>query len=225
MVKPVLLYGAGIWGTENRQVINTVQNKACRFFLGVQKTASNIATRGEMGWISIYTCQKLEVIRLWCRLCNLPATRLTKHVFQWSFDLAQNRMKKWDYFVLKMYRLNDPDFLNVIQPRFTPAIIQQSFSILKTAKNQQRENYLFNDRNLINCNKLRTYGCFTSRLITEDYVKLNIPRHDCRILSMLRCGTLPLHVENGRWCRPVKPLDQRICTYCNQNQMKMKYTF
>ena len=32
MVKPVLLYGAGIWGTENRQVINTVQNKACRFF-------------------------------------------------------------------------------------------------------------------------------------------------------------------------------------------------
>ena len=24
MVKPVLLYGAGIWGTENRRVINTV---------------------------------------------------------------------------------------------------------------------------------------------------------------------------------------------------------
>ena len=37
MVKPVLLYGAGIWGTENRQVINTVQNKACRFFLGEYK--------------------------------------------------------------------------------------------------------------------------------------------------------------------------------------------
>ena len=72
-----------------------------------------------MGWISIYTYQKLEVIRLWCRLCNLPATRLTKYVFQWSFDLAQNRMKNWEYFVLKMYRLNDLDFLNVIQPRLT----------------------------------------------------------------------------------------------------------
>ena len=48
MVKPVLLYGAGIWRTENRQVINTVQNKACRFFLGVQKTVSNIARRGEI---------------------------------------------------------------------------------------------------------------------------------------------------------------------------------
>ena len=163
-----------------------------------------------MGWISIYTCQKLEVIRLWCRLCNLPATRLTKHVFQWSFDLAQNRMKNWEYFVLEMYRLNDLDFLNVIQPRFTPAIIQQSLSILKTAENQQWENDLPNDPNLINGNKLRTYRCFKSRLVTEDYVKLIIPRHERRILSMLRCGTLPLHVETGRWCRPVKPLDQRI---------------
>ena len=64
MVKPFLLYGTGIWGTENRQMIKTGQNKACRFFLGVQKTVSNIATRGDMGWISIYTCQKLEVMRL-----------------------------------------------------------------------------------------------------------------------------------------------------------------
>ena len=33
------------------------------------------------------------------------------------------------------------------------------------------------------------------------------------------CGTLPLHVETGRWCRPVKPLDQRICRYYNQNKV------
>ena len=90
------------------------------------------------------------MIRLWCRLCNLPAPRLTKHVLQWSFDLAQNRIKNWEYFVFKMYRLNDLDFLNVMQPRFTPAIIQQSFSILKTAENQQWENDLFNKRNLLN---------------------------------------------------------------------------
>ena len=60
MVTPVLLYGAGIWGTENRQAINTVQNKF--FFLEVQTTASNIATRGKTGWISSYSCQKLSEI-------------------------------------------------------------------------------------------------------------------------------------------------------------------
>ena len=142
-----------------------------------------------------------------------------KHVFQWFFDLAQNRIKNWEYFVLKIYRLNDLEFLKVTRPRFIPAIIQQSFSILKIAENKQWVKYLFNDRNLVNDNKLRTYECFKSRLVTEDYVKLNIPRHERRILSMLRCGTLPLHVETGRWCRPVKPFDQRICTYCDQNEV------
>ena len=56
-------------------------------------------------------------------------------------------------------------------------------------------------------------------------MKLNIPRHERRILSMLRCGTSPLHVETGRWCRPVKPLDQRICTYCNQNEIENEVHF
>ena len=46
-----------------------------------------------------------------------------------------------------MYRLNDLDFLNVIQPRFIPAIIQQPFSILKTTENQQWKYDLFNDQN------------------------------------------------------------------------------
>ena len=173
-----------------------------------------------MGWIYIYTCQKLEVIRLWCRLCNLPATRLTKHVFQWSFDLVQNRMKNWEYFFLEMYMLND---LDGIQPRFTPATIQQSFSILKTAENQQWEHDLFNNWNL--ATNYEHINVLKSRLVREDYVKLNIPRHERRILSMLRCGTLPIHVETGRWCRPVKPLDQRICTYCNQNKIENEVHF
>ena len=97
------------------------------------------------------------------------------------FALAQNRMKNWEYFVLKMYKLNDLDFPHVIQPRFSLAIIQQSFSILKTAENQQWKNVLFKNRNLINGNKLRTYICFKCSLVTEDYVKLNIPRQERRI--------------------------------------------
>ena len=58
MVEPVLLYGAGIWGKENRQVIITVQNKACRFLL-VQRTASDIATRGEISLLLRATLAQL----------------------------------------------------------------------------------------------------------------------------------------------------------------------
>ena len=42
-VEPVLFYCAGIWG-----LTDTVQNKACKYFLGVGQNASNVATRGDM---------------------------------------------------------------------------------------------------------------------------------------------------------------------------------
>ena len=59
-----------------------------------------------------------------------------------------------------------------LDPTYNPRIV---LNIKKTAENQQWENDLFNDRNVINGNKLRTYKCFENRLVTEDYVKLKGP--------------------------------------------------
>ena len=99
-MQPVLLNGAGVWGTSEKSVLNMVQNEACRFFLGVPKNAANSATRGDMGWLSVFSKQKLEVIRLWCRLKNTNNDRLTKHVFHWSYTLAnqtRSRKKTWEF--------------------------------------------------------------------------------------------------------------------------------
>ena len=37
LVEPILFYCSGIWGLTDYGTINTVQNKACRYFLGVGK--------------------------------------------------------------------------------------------------------------------------------------------------------------------------------------------
>ena len=42
LVKPVLFYGAGILGLGEHKKINTVQNKACRYFLGLGKNAAKM---------------------------------------------------------------------------------------------------------------------------------------------------------------------------------------
>ena len=49
LVEPVLFYGAGIWGLGEQKKINTVQNKACRYFLGLGKNSVNVASQGDMG--------------------------------------------------------------------------------------------------------------------------------------------------------------------------------
>ena len=46
LVEPVLFYGAGVWNVTNFKEVQTVQNKACRLFLGGSKCAANVALRG-----------------------------------------------------------------------------------------------------------------------------------------------------------------------------------
>jgi hypothetical protein len=56
MVEPVLMYWSGIWGTKSFNVKNSVQNKACKYFLSVGKNTSNNTRRYGL----VY--QKLNVI-------------------------------------------------------------------------------------------------------------------------------------------------------------------
>ena len=73
---------------------------------------------------------------------------------------------------------------------------------------------LFNDVGHANGNKLRTYRQYETELQIESYVKLSLHRDHRRILSMFRCGNLPLHMETGRFARPKFPAEQRTCFHC-----------
>ena len=50
IVEPVLFYCSGIWGNRKYTKVEGVLNKACRYFLGVSKNASNLSSKGDMGW-------------------------------------------------------------------------------------------------------------------------------------------------------------------------------
>lgn len=63
-MEPIMYYVAGVCGTDIRRIIQLIQNKALRYFLGSKKIASNTATRGYLGWCLAYTKQILEVFRL-----------------------------------------------------------------------------------------------------------------------------------------------------------------
>ena len=80
LVTPVLNYGSALWGTANYRCANTIQNRACRFFLGVGSHTSTNAIRAEMGWSPQLHKQYIEVLRLYCRLRSLEPGRLARDV-------------------------------------------------------------------------------------------------------------------------------------------------
>jgi hypothetical protein len=93
------------------KVINTVQNRASRFFLGVPKNASSIATRGDLRSTSAVTKQRIELYRFWYKLCHLQENRLPSRVHAWSLRL--NRC--WDVRVKKLMKDQEIDDLLTFQ--------------------------------------------------------------------------------------------------------------
>jgi hypothetical protein len=63
LVWPVINYGAAIWGTKEYTNINSVHNRACRFFMGVGKFTPTAALQGDMGWTVPQVRQGTSVIR------------------------------------------------------------------------------------------------------------------------------------------------------------------
>ena len=93
LVEPILYYCSGIWGLTGSIKVNTVQNKACRYFLGVGKNAANLTTRGDMGWTDCLVNQRLETCRFFCKLTNIENVRLVKQIFMWP-NLMVNAGRK-----------------------------------------------------------------------------------------------------------------------------------
>ena len=82
-MQPTLSYCSAICLT-NYSKITTVQNKACRYFLGTGKNAANLATRGDMDWTDCYVNQKIECCSLFSKLVNTSDDRFVKIIFNWS---------------------------------------------------------------------------------------------------------------------------------------------
>ena len=224
-VLPVIAYSAGIWGFKDLGVLCTAQNKACRFFLGVPTQTPNIATQGDMGWLSLSVACKLETVRLWSRLMNMNDNRIAKKIFTWSAHIAGPRYRNWNFMLADL--LNSLDLghlqrLALINSRFVLNMVKDRLSV--KGHNLWFDN-LWNDVNKPNGNKLRTYRTFKTELRAESYLLLNISRFQRRNLARLRHGVLPLAIETGRYSKPKTPLEQRLCKLCTANTIESEVHF
>ena len=70
--------------------------------------------------------------------------------------------------------------------------------------------------------KLRTYRTFKSRKELEPYLDV-LSRNDRQLLCNLRCGTIPLAIETGRWSNTPEP--ERLCKICDEIKVESEVHF
>ena len=221
LVEPVLFYGSGLWGLSEHKKINTIQNKACRYFLGLGKNASNIASRGDMGLSSCISKQRLEACRMYFKLENITEQRLVKKVFQWSSTHGMSWERRFRSFIdnIGLQHLLDRSDMSL---KSKLKCVKEKLTVIDSNTWKSK---LWNDVSQENGNKLRTYRLYKTDLIAENYVKLNMERSHRRILAKFRSGSLPLQVETGRYKKPKVPLENRICKFCSDNTVEDEMHF
>ena len=210
-VLPVMVYAAGVWGFKNYDKLDNLQRKAMRYFLGVHRFASNHVIEGDMGWPPTSVSRHVEMLRLWNRLVTLRENRLTKKIFDYDYNCLNNN---WSSEVKQIFTKIDKIDLFLSK---SLCDVEEAKDILFKVEIDKWEQTRYSK-----C-KLRYYNIFKTEFGVEDYVKLNLPKYKRSIIAQFRSGILPLSVETGRF-RNI-PLEDRICIFCNHNQIEDEFHF
>ena len=154
-----------------------------------------------MDWGSCIVKQKLETVRLWCRLKQKPETRISSIVAHWSHNIHNSWGKRVLSFVSE-YNLEEVMLAD--RP-------EKSVSIsLRKQWLRQTEIENWKRKLMANGNKLRTYRTYKTQFQAEHYVKMNMSRDQRKVLAKFRSCNLPLEIVKGRYTRPKTPLSDRI---------------
>ena len=202
-VTPILDYCSGVWGYAGFDKINTIQNRALRYYLGVHRFAPNLAINGDMGLTSCRIRRKIAMLKLWNRLLDMDDDRLTKQIFVKDKQLCKNN---WSADIKKVFE--EIDSLSIFEEEQN-VNIDFAKGIFDSKLCEQWKN------DIEQVPKLRTYRIFKNEYETEPYVRCIWNRSHRSLLAQLRSGILPLRVETGRYQNI--PPEFRLCLMCNEN--------
>ena len=210
-VAPILDYCSGVWGFGNHNKCDTIQNRAIRFFMGVHRFSPNLAINGDMGWVSCNTRRKVEMIRYWNRLQNMPDTSITKRVFIWDKRFARHNWSSNIKQIIDEIGIQDAFDNNMI---IDVNYARQSLHSKMCLKWKE---------DVINVPKLRTYVRFKDTYTSETYLQKVSNRQHRSAISQFRCGILPLSIETGRYTNI--PEEFRLCLMCDENVIESEVHF
>ena len=220
MIRPILCYGAEIWSTfdGNKKVfqntdgilkfldsldIENVHVKFCKFLLGVNKRAVNLAVKGDLGRFPIGISCMLQAFKYWYHIQSSNSI-LLREALAVSQDLHKERIFTWFSFFSSLCKL-----INVKPSDIT----SEAFVLLKEKLCDCYIQY-WSDR-IKTFSKMDTYCLLKQRFGFENYIRdVNIRTHRI-ILSKMRISNHRLAIETGRFSKT--PRNDRLCLFCKAN--------
>jgi hypothetical protein len=214
LVRPVLEYGAEIWGEKKWKEGEALQIEMGRRVLGVNKLTTREVIQGELGLTPIINRRILLRLKFWEKLINMNKSRLVYKIYkQRRIDFIKSGKKdkkNWCYWTWKYLKdLHLEHFWESEQISESESKKSNFSKLVKDLLNRKEQSE-WRER-IEKKPKLRLYNKLKDRLVVEDYV-LELDRDKRRQLTMLRGGTNKLRIETGRWRKESEK--ERVCNVC-----------
>lgn len=201
-VSSVLDYGAEVVWLPKKSacLLEKVQQRACRYFLGVGRFSALCTLNAEMGWMSCASRSLLSKCRFYNRLLKMEETRIPRKIFMETKDQPGSWAGE---LLVQLDRLGEARNWHKNVPLDLANVKE---------KIQQRDYELW-------CNEIQTKRKLdyfrTVKFDTKvtPLVRVPMPKSSRSLLSRLRNGSLMLRIEYGRYNREQR--DERICELCN----------
>ena len=180
-------------------VIDKVQNRACRFYLGTHAKAPLPGLHGETGWMLPKYRHFLAMFRNWNRFNKMNMNRITRKVLVW--DSKQN-VKSWVNELRNICQklVCDEPKLNEL---YNLKYIKELLDNLQLTEWKQ---------SVLSKPKLRNYKIYKTTFEAEQYVCQYQSKRKRSLFAQLRLGILPLEIETGRYRRILE--ENRFCPFC-----------
>ena len=204
-------YGSEVFGFHEFTAIEKLHSRAIRAFIGVPRSTPVPGLRAEINWMEPRSRTQLKMIRMYHRLSNLPESRLTKKILRWDFkisaDLNSATWSKEVENILDRNNLREIFSANIFDLTTTIKTLEGSL-LKKDLEKFQGQCQIMP--------KLRTYIRVADFKADKIYLSKPLSFIQRKFLAKLRLGVLPLRIETGRYERPRRSPEERLCTQCSR---------
>jgi hypothetical protein len=219
-IGPILFYACEIWGFHAAQSIESLHLRYCKKVLSVRKCVPNNCVYGELGRYPLQVLRYVRIVKYWLHIVSGKKSRYVNILYQDALNnIDKNNRPSWIRSVRSLLLTNGFGEVWINQGVSDPLVFVKLF------KQRSLDSFKQNWHSQLNsCSKTRFYSAVKSIHGHSPYLdKVTAQSHRIALTRLLTCGH-NLHIESGRWTRPVTPQEQRYCQHC-PHKLEDEYHF
>ena len=230
LIKPICMYGSELWGPDclnmRKQDVDKLFSRFdklncekihlsfCRYILGVHRKAQISAVRGELGRTPLGIDVVANTMMYKKHLESKPSNSLLGEALSICKSNNSRYLSRAQSYKKIEQMTCEASGIQSIESRSRKGMT----CIIKRLYSNYWSQKLKHER------KMRMYKLVKSRLCLEDYLSIPNIKHR-NALTRLRISAHNLPIERGRYLRPPTPVNERLCTKCNDGCIGDEFHF